>query len=205
MKQTILCLMLLIAAFFLPVQSEAAGVEVGGIHILMTNVTGEPLPDAEFELYRQAEDGELSDSRLEKKLLTIGEEHKIMIREDFWDNRGLSGEKAARAVTDENGMAAIYGLPYGTYYLVETDAPEGYNRISTPIRISIHKYSHLTESDNVTDDRGEVIDNTLHIINIRYTLPETGSMDRIRLTAGFVGILFSAAALLLLNYRRRKW
>ena len=205
MKKTILCLAVLMAAFFLPVRSEAAGVEVGGIHILMTNVTGEPLPEAEFELYRQAEDSELTDKNLEKTLLTIGEEHKIMIREDFWNDRSLSGEKTAQAVTDENGMTAIYGLPYGTYYLVETQAPEGYNRITTPIRIAIHKYSHLTESDGVTDDKGVVIDNTLHIINIRYTLPETGELDRVRLTAGIVGILFSAAALLLLNYRRRKW
>jgi hypothetical protein len=64
------------------------------------------------------------------------------------------------------------------------------------------QYSHLTEDDCVKDDKGSIIDNTLHIINVRYALPDTGNWGTLQLTAAGTGIVFSSAALLLLNWRR---
>lgn len=174
----------------------------GGIHILKTDLTGNALEGAEFQIVRDVEDEELADRTLEKKIVKIGEENRIMAVEAFWNNRNMTGQLQTEVMTNREGEAAIYGLPHGTYYLLETKAPEGYNRITDPIRVSIHKYSHLTEKDNVTDDKGVVIDNTVHIVNVRYTLPDTGSWGFLQLTAAAVGILFSSAALLLMNYRR---
>ena len=94
-------------------------------------------------------------------------------------------------------------MPYGAYYLIETRAPEGYNRIIDPIRVTVHKYSHLTNADDVYDDQGQIIDNTLHIINVRYTIPDTGFSGTLQLAAAGTGVLFSAAALILLN--RKRW
>lgn len=208
MKRIIICWILLLsaAAWLLPMRSEATGgVAVGGIQILKTNVSGDPLEGAVFQIAREVKDSELTDGKLDKQILKVGEENKIVTYENFWNNRELAGERTNSVTTDSEGKAAIYGLPYGTYYLVETAAPEGYNRITSPIRLTIHKYSHLTEEDNVRDDKGVVIDNTLHIINIRYTLPDTGNRNTVQMTAAGVGILFSAAALLLLNRKRRGW
>lgn len=176
--------------------------EAGGIHILKTDLTGTVLEGATFQIMGELEAGELTDSAVEKKMIKIGDESRIMTIEKFWDDRTMTGQLRTSITTDRHGKAEAYGLPYGTYYLVETGAPEGYNRITEPIRFSVHKYSHLTDADHVTDDRGNIIDNTLHIINVRYTLPDTGNWGTVQLTAAGIGIIFSSVALLLLNWRR---
>ena len=205
MKRIRLLLVLMLLITVLPVRANGAGEDLaaGGIHILKTDVTGTPLEGASFELYRQLQEGELTDNDVKKGVLKLEDEHRIMAQESFWTTRSMEGPKQWTVTSDENGQAAVYGLPYGTYYLVETEAPEGFNRILEPIRITVHKYSHLTAEDQVMDDQGVVIDNTLHIINVRYLLPETGNLGAIQLAAGGTGVLFSSAALILLN--RKRW
>ena len=200
-------IMVICMAFLLgvmPIRGKAArmGMPVGGIHILNTTLTGEPLPGAEFEMVREVRDAELEDQSTTKVILKIGEENRIGVKVSFWYDSSMDGEPTGSVTTDAAGKASLYGLPYGTYYLTMVKAPEGYNRITEPIRVTIHKYSHLTQSDDVRDDQGMVIDNTLHIFNVRYTLPETGQMARVQLMIGGAGILFSSAALILLNHRR---
>lgn len=46
-------------------------------------------------------------------------------------------EDASVFETDENGAISIVGLDAGTYYLEETVAPSGYNRITDPIMVTI--------------------------------------------------------------------
>ena len=205
MKRMTILMALILLLSILPVPVTAAEEElaVGGIHILKTDVTGTPLEGASFHVYRLLHDGELADNDIKKEVLKIDGEHRIMTQESFWTSREMTGQKQSVVTSDENGHAAIYGLRYGTYYLVETKAPTGYNRILDPIRITIHKYSHLTKDDRIPDDQGVIIDNTLHIINVRYLLPDTGNLGAIQVAAGGTGVLFSAAALLLLN--RRRW
>lgn len=206
MKRKLVCLMaalfLLFRLFLCSVMAVQTDTEAGGIHILKTDLTGTVLEGATFQIVGELEDGELTDSTVEKKMIKIGDESHIMAIEKFWDNRTMTGQLQTTVTTDRQGTAAVYGLPYGTYYLVETNAPEGYNRITEPIRFSVHKYSHLTEADRVMDDRGNIIDSTLHIINVRYALPDTGNWGTIQLTAAGIGIVFSSTALLLLNWRR---
>ena len=195
----------LLSLLIFPVRAAGVegGVAVGGIEILKTNASGKPLEGAVFRIAREVRHEELTDQSVPKEVLKIGEENRIVTFEAFWDHREMTGVRIPEVTSDAQGKAAVYGLPYGTYYLVEAQAPEGYNRITAPIRVAIHKYSHLTQGDGVKDDQGVIIDNTLHIINIRYTLPDTGGMERLTLTAAIVGVVFSAAALLLMNFRFR--
>lgn len=186
----------------LTARAEKGGIPVGGIHILKTDLIGNTLEGAVFQIARFPQDGELLDQAKEKKVLKIDGEHRIMVLESFWSCPDMTGEKRLEAQTDEAGRAGLYGLPYGAYYLIETRAPEGYNRIIDPIRVTVHKYSHLRNADDVYDDQGQIIDNTLHIINVRYTIPDTGFSGTLQLAAAGTGVLFSAAALILLNQKR---
>lgn len=203
MRKILFCLMLL--ALLLQAAPQAAaqsGESVGGIHILMTSVTGEPLEGAIFRLCRETKPEELTDRQVSKEILPVGQEYQIMTETCFWDNREQAGDRVTAVATDAEGKAAMYGLEYGTYYLIEESAPEGYNRIAKPIRLTIHKYSHLTQADGIYDDQDQIIDNTVHIVNIRYSLPKTGGLEHLRLIAGGIGVVFSAVSLLLLNRKR---
>lgn len=207
MKRFLWSLIVVLAAVFhwLPadVLAQEVGVPVGGITIVKTDVAGKPLEGATFQIVRELQEEELTNRSIEKRILKIGEENRIMAISPFWTDRNMSGKKETEVTTDGEGKAAIYGLSYGTYYLVETKAPAGYNKITAPIRIAVHKYSHLTEADNVRDDQNAIIDNTLHIVNVRYRLPDTGGLETLQLAAGGTGILFSSVALLLFMNRRR--
>lgn len=203
MVQLILLLWVLSVLNPPPAQAEDWGLPAGGLHLLKTSVTGEPLQGAVFQVLRELKEGELTDPTVEKDMVCLGEEYRIMARERFWTDRSMTGGRVWEAITDDEGRTAVYGLEYGTYYLVESQAPEGYNRITDPVRVTIHKYSHLTAEDKVLDDAGKLIDNTLHIINVRYSLPDTGNWGTLQLAAAGTGILFSSAALILLN--RRRW
>lgn len=204
MKRIMLCPIMIWVLLMLPLPGFAAGgIPVGGVELLMTDVAGQPLESASFQILREAEDDELGDHAVEKRMVKIGEEHRIMTVESFWTSAEMDGQKQESVSTGTDGRAGIYGLNYGTYYLLETQAPVGFNRIREPIRVTVHKYSHLTAGDGVRDDEGKLIDNTLHIINLRYTLPDTKTWGVVQLAAAGTGILFSSAALLLLGRKRR--
>ena len=208
MKRMMICMLLTCMLWFPWFPATAAAsqtmIAAGGVCILKTDLTGNPLHGASFQILRPVQEGELGNRDVEKKLVEINGENRIMVAESFWTNREMTGQKQTEAVTDRSGKTAMYGLPYGTYYLQEIHAPEGYNRISEPMRLTIHKYSHLTAEDGVYDDKNELIDNTLHIVNVRYALPDTGNLGTVSLAAAGTGIVFSAAALILLNGRRRQ-
>lgn len=203
MKKWIWMMVLLMAVLPQRASAESGRTEVGGTNILMTGITAEPLAGAEFQILRELREGELTDPSVEKRICKISDENRIMAVVSFWPDRGMTGQKVLTITTDDQGKGAAYGLTFGTYYLMQTKTTEGYNRMTDPIRISVHKYSHLTQDDNVRDDKDEVMDNTLHIINVRYSLPDTGNWGTLQLAAAGTGVLFSSAALLLLNSRRR--
>ncbi|MCL2508879.1 MAG: SpaA isopeptide-forming pilin-related protein [Oscillospiraceae bacterium] len=59
---------------------------------------------------------------------------------------------SATMTTDASGIIRISGLDAGTYWLVETKAPIGYNRLEAPIKIMI---SHLVDHNAINpEDNG---------------------------------------------------
>lgn len=189
-----------IIAGCMPVKSEAAAVSgaTGEIHILKTDITGLPLKDARYRIAREATEQELRDSDVEKALLTVGKENLTVVWCSFWDNGNLMGEKTDVFSTDEDGKGSACALPYGTYYLVETRAPGGYRRMEEPVRFRVNKYSHLTQKDQVYDDAGKLIDNTIHIITVGFDSRIGGRVPKVFLTAGISGLIFSVSTLILL-------
>ena len=97
--------------------------------------------------------------------------------------------------TTESGTFTIVGLDAKEYYLTETVAPAGYNKLADPIKLVVSR-------DNVKKD-GEVLTNdTLTVTNQSGTLlPGTGGIGT---TIFYVigGLLMAAAAVLLITKKR---
>ena len=186
----------------LPVRGKEIGMDMGGINILKTNASGEALQGAVFRIARAATEEEMQNPGIKKEIVSVGEERITIVYEQFYSHSSMDGRVIQEVTTDEQGRASLHGLPYGTHYLLETQAPDGYNRITVPIRVTVSKYSHLTGEDGVQDDNSLVIDNTIHIINIRYHTPETGNLVQKKLIWAGSGVVFSLSALLILNRKR---
>ncbi len=170
-------------------ESDIPYVYTGAVNLLKIAASDKSitLPGAVFEIYRSATDKELSnnDSRLTEISGVAGK----VIKESFFDNSALEGDSVNSVTSDKDGKVAIYGLAYGKYYLVETQAPTGYNLAAQPIELTINSTSHLEG-------------NEISVINTTGTLlPETGGIG----TAPYImmGILLMAAACLILFNKRK--
>ena len=88
---------------------------------------------------------------------------------------------------DGKGNLHINGLAAGTYYLEETKAPDGFNKLANPIKVTIAKTSDTewTISKNDTKEEDKIID----IEN------STGSL--LPSTGGAGVIVFAGVAILL--------
>ena len=106
----------------------------------------------------------------------------------------VKGNNEADAVstvtTGADGKITIKGLKAGTYYLHETIAPTGYNKLKKPIKIEITVAdNNYTTPSYKVDDKANA-DNTIKVENVKgVMLPETGSIGTIGLTALGVAVV----------------
>lgn len=119
---------------------------------------------------------------------------------------------------DSNGLLTLSGLDAGTYYLTETKAPGGYNKLSAPILVEIKdlkngiadaepkgpngkpEYTPANRAETEAND-GYV---PLTVVNSKgFTLPSTGGMGTVLFTTIGIVLMGGGLVLLLLYLRRR--
>lgn len=174
-------------------EEDRPKVFMGGlrIHKFDSADSSHKLGGAVFRLVRRATEEELADEALEKVALTVNGETFRGVYVSFYPTADMTGEKVPETVTDENGAAALWGLAYGEYYLVETKAPEGYHLLSVPVQVTVNESSHLEES-------------TVHVANSsKFNLPAAGGTGTRVLTVMGTVFLCGAGMMLLMLKRRR--
>ena len=156
------------------------------------------LSGAEFELYHSNSNGDAAEGAAIKVSKS---------KEGIYKIDPASSETKMITVTNISGInfgkegvynLVINGLKAGTYWLRETKAPDGYNKLEKDIKITVT--NNKDGSYTITSD-SKVESNIVTIVNTSGAhLPETGGTGTLLLTA--VGALLVAVAMI--RFMRRK-
>lgn len=160
-----------------------------GFQLKKTDDKGALLAGAEFEL------------RSEKQGAAI----RLVKGEDgtYHPKTAADADFVEKVTTDDTGIIKFKGLAAGTYYLVETKAPEGYNKLAKPIEITIADTTTgvNTPSWTVTmtgGGTGTGTEGTYPEIQVQNNkgalLPETGGMGTVIFTVAGIAIIAGGIA-----------
>lgn len=96
----------------------------------LKDATKTGLADAEFELYKAK--GDVAGDKVNIKKVVDGE-YRVATSEEA----AAGGFKSDVIVSGTDGKVLVKGLDAGTYYLRETKAPAGYNKLLSDIKVEI--------------------------------------------------------------------
>lgn len=175
--------------------------ELGVFKYTMKDDKAAPLSGAEFKLQKQG-----TDALVDIKFVDITEKDGTPTYRVAKD-----GETGAvtTITTDENGKFVLQGLDSDIYYLVETKAPDGYNKLDDPIEVKIDKTGNVSWRSGTDAAAGGVEleyipaeDGIIGVLNQTGSkLPETGGIGT---TIFYVlGSALVLGAVVLLVTRRR--
>ena len=165
----------------------------------LKNETKTALANAEFELYKA--NGEVAGAKVNIKKVEEGK-YRVATPEEI----ATEGFKSDVIVSGTNGKVLVKGLDAGTYYLRETKAPDGYNKLLSDIKVVINadydtttgkltKYTVTYTYNNVTNSLTSNSTETSPEVPVENKtgaqLPSTGSKGALMVTLAGI-VLFGA-------------
>lgn len=102
--------------------------------------------------------------------------------------------------TNDQGKLQFVGLEEGTYQLVETVAPDGYNKLADPIKViisAIYNPGGTLNQWKADVENGSALNGT-HVIKVENNkgalLPDTGGMGTVIFTVAGIAIIAGGIA-----------
>ena len=167
----------------------------------------EILAGAHFTLYASNTAGAIDESKSIKVTKDADGKYSYAADQASTDPSVITDMVTVASKIDGQGYNLhINGLAAGTYYLKETKAPEGYNKLTAPIKVTIEKSTDATDVSQWTlkDAKGNDINNK--IVKIENStgslLPSTGGMGTI-IFAVIAAILVLGVAVSFIRDKRK--
>ena len=135
-----------------------------GIDIVKTDSSNKLIDGAQFKIYDAA---------------TGGNEVKVVLNDAQDGYRRARDDESGVAIIVTNGQIRVGGLDNGTYYLEETEAPDGYNKLSARQKFIVSDGN----LDAVFNDGVYSTGSGVHVVNKTGSmLPETGGLGTLLFT-----------------------
>lgn len=154
--------------------------------LIKNDANSNALEGAKFELYRSETGG------TPIQFVMDGEVYRVATTTE------INASDVTKVTEIEVGSARIEGLDAGTYYLEETVAPEGYNKLTARVKVTLKDVEddenseyHHTELENYESTTIKYADDDVTVINTTGSLlPSTGGMGTVLfVTIGSIMVL----------------
>ena len=174
------------------------------LDVKKTDTKDNMLAGAHFKLYASTTDGNIDKNTVIKVTKDVeNSDGKYTYAADQSAADTIDEMVTVASEIDGNYNLHINGLAAGIYYLEETQAPDGYNKLSAPVKVTIKKTSDtewtITKDNNETPENDKIID----IQNSTGSLlPSTGGMGTI-IFAVIAAILVLGVAVSFIRDKRK--
>lgn len=160
-----------------------------GIPVFKYTGNNKPLAGAKFTLYTD-------------KLCAADNALKFTLSNQKYRYDANGGSEILESL-DKTGRVDIEGIKAGTYYLKEVEAPKGYNKLASPIKVEINDNGTLIVDGKSSDDNNLPISQVNVENKTGKLLPSTGGMGTTMIyMAG--AILVIASGIVLVSKKRSK-
>lgn len=151
-----------------------------------------------FTLKKVNEDGnELGGAMFELRADANDSSSAIKFVADAEKNYVKADSTATGSTTIEAGTVNVRGIKSGTYYLVETTAPQGYNVLDHAVEVKINDEGNILDKEN-----NPLASNIVVVENKKgLMLPSTGGMGTVAFAV--VGLIVMAGAAVTLIIKKR--